>query len=109
MFLANSRERMGETFESFGASMRRLCVRVTGRALPVFVAGAVITLAGCRVSETDVKRWESTQRGPYKLVAVITHDKYPVELRTEAAMSLIRMPARGGVRQGIKFLVDKYK
>src|SRR5262249_24592374 len=64
---------------------------------------------GCRVSESDVKRWETTQRGPYKLVAVITHDKYPIELRTEAAMSLIRMPARGGVRQGIHFLVDRYK
>jgi hypothetical protein len=67
------------------------------------------TLPGCRVSDTDVKRWEMTQRGPYKLVAVITHDKYAVELRTEAAMSLIRMPPRGGVRQGIHFLVDKYK
>jgi hypothetical protein len=85
-----------------GAWSRRLCF-----------AAAVGTLSlsafGCRVSETDVKRWEMTQRGPYKLVAVITHDKYPIELRTEAAMSLIRMPARGGVRQGIKFLVDKYK
>lgn len=68
-----------------------------------------VTTGGCRVSETDVKRWETTQHGPQKLVAVITHDKYPVELRTEAAMSLIRMPARGGVRQGIKYLVEKYK
>ena len=59
--------------------------------------------------ENDVKRWETTQRGPYKLVAVVTHDKYSWELRTEAAMSLIRMPPRGGVRQGIAFLVDKYK
>lgn len=68
-----------------------------------------VAATGCRVSETDVKRWETTQRGPYKLVAVITHDKYPIELRTDAAMSLIRMPARGGVRQGIKFLIEKYK
>ncbi|HVJ89291.1 MAG TPA: hypothetical protein VM580_05765, partial [Labilithrix sp.] len=56
-----------------------------------------------------MKRWETTQRGPHKLVAVITHDKYPIELRTEAAMSLIRMPPRGGVRQGIKYLIEKYK
>src|SRR5688572_22720725 len=66
-------------------------------------------LGACRVSESDVKRWELTQHGPTKLVAVITHDKYSMDLRTEAAMSLIRMPPRGGVRQGIKFLVEKYK
>lgn len=65
--------------------------------------------SACRVAESDVKRWESTQHGPYKLVAVITHDKYALDLRSEAALSLIRMPSRGGVRQGIGFLVDKYK
>jgi len=93
---------MGGTKRSFAAKARGLGVTV---ALGVLSTTAL----GCRVSETDVKRWETTQRGPFKLVAVITHDKYPPELRTEAAMSLIRMPARGGVRQGIKFLVDKYK
>jgi hypothetical protein len=75
----------------------------------VALATLPIMAAGCRVNEGDVKRWEQTQRGPYKLVAVITHDKYPIELRTDAAMSLIRMPPRGGVRQGIKFLIEKYK
>lgn len=79
----------------------------------VAVLGAAVTLgalaSGCRVAETDVKRWESTQRGPFKLVAVVTHDKYSWELRTDAALSLIRMPPRGGVRQGIQFLIDKYK
>jgi hypothetical protein len=93
---------MGVTKTSFAVRARRLGVTI---AVGVLATSAL----GCRVSETDVKRWETTQRGPYKLVAVITHDKYPVELRTEAAISLIRMPARGGVRQGIKFLVDKYK
>lgn len=102
MFDANSRERMGGTNNSFGATSRRLCFAAALGTLSV-------ATYGCRVSETDVKRWEMTQRGPYKLVAVITHDKYPMELRTEAAMSLIRMPARGGVRQGIKFLIEKYK
>lgn len=93
---------MGGTKRSFSAWACGCCFAAAIGALP-------LAAAGCRVSETDVKRWETTQRGPYKLVAVITHDKYPIELRTEAAMSLIRMPARGGVRQGIKFLVDKYK
>lgn len=77
---------------------------VAGAAL-----GALPVLAtGCRVAESDVKRWEMTERGPYKLVAVVTHDKYAWELRTEAALSLIRMPPRGGVRKGIAFLADKY-
>jgi len=82
----------------------------------VAVAAAVITLGtlaslatGCRVADNDVKRWETTQRGPFKLVAVVTHDKYSWELRNDAALSLIRMPPRGGVRQGIAFLIDKYK
>lgn len=83
------------------------------------IASAAITLgtlaalsaatSGCRVAESDVKRWETTQRGPYKLVAVVTHDKYSWELRTDAALSLLRMPPRGGVRQGIGYLIDKYK
>jgi len=81
---------------------RALWFALATTALP----GAV---AGCRVNEGDVKRWEITQRGPHKLVAVITHDKYPIELRTDAAMSLIRMPARGGTKQGIKYLIEKYK
>lgn len=91
---------------------RRARAQLESRARGLCLAmalGAVPIASGCRVSETDVKRWETTQRGPYKLVAVVTHDKYPVELRTEAAMSLIRMPARGGVRHGIKLLVEKYK
>lgn len=67
------------------------------------------SLGACRVSESDVHRWESTERGPHKLVAVVTHDKYSWELRTEAALSLIRMSPRGGVRQGIKYLADRYK
>lgn len=85
-------------------------------ARAVTIAGCVgaissvgTSVVGCSVAEGDVKRWEGTQRGPFKLVAVVTHDKYAWELRTEAAFSLIRMPPRGGVRQGISFLVDKYK
>ena len=96
-----------------GERQRRLTVSrgTLARCLGAAIGLGVLSIAasGCRVSETDVKRWETTQRGPHKLVAVITHDKYPIELRTEAAMSLIRMPPRGGVRQGIKYLIEKYK
>jgi hypothetical protein len=85
-------------------------MRVLRRVLLGVTLGVVaLSASGCRVAESDVKRWETTQRGPYKLVAVVTHDKYLWELRTDAALSLIRMPPRGGVRQGIGFLVDKYK
>ena len=79
------------------------------RAATIAFCLSVTSISGCRVAEGDVKRWEGTQRGPYKLVAVVTHDKYAWELRTDAALSLIRMPPRGGVRQGIGFLIDKYK
>ena len=71
--------------------------------------GVLGSAAGCAVSESDVHRWESTVRGPYKLVAVVTHDKYSLPLRIEAAMSLLRMPPRGGRRMGIAYLCDKYK
>jgi hypothetical protein len=64
---------------------------------------------GCAVSESDVHRWESTVRGPYKLVAVVLHDKYSWQLRIEAALALIQMPPRGGRRMGISYLCDKYK
>lgn len=81
-----------------------------GRAILLAALTALgATATGCRVAESDVVRWETTQHGPFKLVAVITHDKYSLDLRKKAAISLVRMPPRGGVRQGIKFLTDKYK
>ncbi len=79
-----------------------------GRAAVLAAALGACALS-CRVAESDVRRWETTERGPFKLVAVITHDKYSWELRTEAALSLVRMPPRGGQRKGIGFLIDKYK
>jgi hypothetical protein len=71
------------------------------------LAGASL-VTGCAVSESDVLRWERTERGPYKLVAVVTHDKYSLQLRIDSALSLIKMPARGGRRMGISYLVDKF-
>jgi hypothetical protein len=95
-------------------SLRTSRAQITGKkrlARAAMVAALTLgTLAsGCAVSENDVHRWEMTERGPYKLVAVVTHDKYSWQLRTEAALALIRMPPRGGRRQGISFLCDKYK
>jgi hypothetical protein len=86
-----------------GALARRLGVV----AITAISLGGAVT--GCAVSESDVHRWESTVRGPYKLVAVVTHDKYSLQLRIEAALALIRMPPRGGRRMGISYLCEKYK
>lgn len=57
--------------------------------------------AGCSTTTEDIHRWGYTKQGPTKLVAVLTHDKYSTELRTEAAMTLIGMKPRGGRPVGI--------
>jgi hypothetical protein len=85
----------------------RCAMGTTVFAVAICASGAVVS--GCAVGESDVTRWEGTEHGPYKLVAVVTHDKYSWPLRTKAAIALAEMPARGGQRKGIAFLVDKYK
>lgn len=79
-------------------------VFVSTMAVGMALGGA--TLLGCRVDEKDVERWGTTQQGPTKLVAVVTHDKYEVELRQRAALELIQMRPRGGRRIGIPGLAD---
>ncbi|HEY2408303.1 MAG TPA: hypothetical protein VGI10_19985 [Polyangiaceae bacterium] len=69
------------------------------------IAGLSCVLAvstGCRTSDDDVHRWANTSQGPRKLVAVLIHDKYPIELRVEAALTLVRMKPRSGRRLGIQ-------
>lgn len=98
-----------------GVETKRKSSSRMGPARAVLVACVIGTglassvLGGCAVSETDVKRWEGTERGPMKLVAVLTHDKYRPELRVEAALSLVRMRPRGGKKVGFTMLFDKYK
>jgi hypothetical protein len=60
------------------------------------------------VSESDAHRWETTENGPEKLYAVVTHDKYAWPLRQEAALSLIRMRPRNGKRIGLEYSVLGY-
>jgi hypothetical protein len=71
----------------------------------VFLGAFVV--AGCRVSNDDLKRWESTEHGPDKLAAVLTHDKYEKVMRIEAAWSLVEMKKRGGQAVGIVRLIDE--
>jgi hypothetical protein len=80
--------------------------RVVRTTLILGILGGAALTTGCRVNEDDVHRWESTERGPEKLVAVVTHDKYAYALRTEAALSLIRMRPRSGRRIGIELLTN---
>jgi hypothetical protein len=81
---------------------------VTSSRISAFVLAAALgaTVTGCRVSENDVRRWGSTEHGPDKLAAVITHDKYDQQLRVEAGLELLRMKPRSGRRIGISRLVD---
>ncbi|HQP35103.1 MAG TPA: hypothetical protein PLI95_07990 [Polyangiaceae bacterium] len=65
-----------------------------------------LTAVGCRVDDDDVRRWEGTEHGPDKLVAVVTHDKYEPALRVHSALALVRMKPRGGRRIGIQRMVD---
>lgn len=79
------------------------------RGILALAVSLAVFQGACAVSEADVKRWETTERGPEKLYAVVTHDKYAYQLRTEAAMSLIRMKPRAGQRVGLKYLIDGYE
>src|SRR3954468_17114247 len=79
-----------------------------GRFVAAITVAAVLTLGqGCRTSEDDVHRWSNTAQGPRKLVAVLTHDKYPMDLRIEAAETLVSMKPRGGRRIGIQGTDDQ--
>jgi hypothetical protein len=69
---------------------------------------ALATLAACAVSETDVHRWETTENGPAKLYAIVTHDKFSWDLRDEAAMSLVRVHPRSGKRVGLEYLITGF-
>jgi len=82
---------------------RLSCWGLTALAIAMMTAASS---SGCRVDQDDIQRWETTERGPAKLVAVITHDKYEPALRVEAALALVRMRPRGGRRVGIPIMVD---
>ena len=63
------------------------------------------TTVGCSVQEPDLDRWETTLGGPKRLSAVVLFDKYPLDKRVDAAMSLVSMKPRKGQHVGIDRLV----
>jgi hypothetical protein len=77
---------------------------VRGRFLSTFVLlGALAAGAtACRTDSGNIKAWASKSQGPRKLVAVLTHEKYAMDLRVEAALTLVSMKPRGGRRIGIQ-------
>src|SRR5688500_17332515 len=82
----------------------RSSLRISAFVLATATFGA--TLSGCRVNESDVRRWGMTERGPDKLTAVFTHEKYEHKLRVEAGLELMRMKPRSGRRVGISRLIE---
>lgn len=47
--------------------------------------------AGCKVTADDIEYWKGTVKGPGKIVAVLLAERYPMELRTQAALALVEM------------------
>jgi hypothetical protein len=64
--------------------------RPLSRRLAALVS-LVLLIGACEVTAQDIETWKGTQRGPGKIVAVLVADKYPIELRTQAAVALIEM------------------
>src|SRR5690349_21156830 len=85
---------------------RQLVTSLQIAAFVLATASFGATTSGCRVNESDVKRWGSTEHGPDKLAAVLTHDKYDPQLRVEAGLELLQMKPRSGRRIGISRLVE---
>jgi hypothetical protein len=87
---------------------RNVGAAVSATALGLCALAAAGATAGCAVSESDAHRWETTENGPGKLYAIVTHDKYSYPLREEAALSLVRIRPRNGKRVGLEYLVMGY-
>jgi len=66
------------------------------------VSVMLLSTLGCRTTEEDIARWAVTQNGPKRLAAVVQHGKYPLALRTEAALTLIGLRPRHGRRVGLE-------
>ncbi|MDB4990190.1 MAG: hypothetical protein JWN04_5368 [Myxococcaceae bacterium] len=78
-------------------AVERSCLQSTrarGGLGIVFVSAfscLAFTLGGCKVGSDDIEYWKGTVKGPGKIIAVMLADKYPVELRTQAALALVDM------------------
>ncbi len=65
---------------------------VARRVAPWLLAPLVASLlCGCSVTAEDIETWKGTQKGPGKIVAVLLGPKYPIDLRSRAALALVEM------------------
>ena len=51
----------------------------------------LLASSGCKVTAEDIEYWKGTVKGPGKIVAVLLAERYPMELRTQAALALVEM------------------
>ncbi len=89
-------KRMGQNMSRGNSSGRALLL-----ASSLAIIGASGALSGCRITNDDVAAWARKASGPRKLVAVLQHDKYPMDLRVNAALTLVTMKPRGGRAVGL--------
>ncbi|MET0285057.1 MAG: hypothetical protein ABW352_11320 [Polyangiales bacterium] len=71
----------------------------------------MLAVGACKVGAEDIEYWKGTVKGPGKIVSVMLADKYPMELRTQAALALVDMERtdRDGtndLQQGLTRLED---
>lgn len=70
-------------------------------SLSICAGTLALTTTSCRVTDGDVQAWAKKASGPRKLVAVLQHDKYDMDLRIAAAVTLVSMAPRGGHAVGL--------
>ncbi len=61
---------------------------------------ALVLLSGCKVTAEDIEEWKGTVKGPQKICAVIGSDRYPIELRAQAAFALVELDREIDVGRG---------
>jgi hypothetical protein len=72
-------------------------LRRAARAGVALLLLPLLALGGCRVTPEDIDYWTGTVKGPGKIVAVLTADKYEDPLRVHAGLALVRMEPRESI------------
>ncbi len=57
----------------------------------VLVLLVSLLAGGCKVTGGDIDYWQRTVKGPGKIKAVLLAERYPLELREQAALALVQM------------------
>ena len=61
------------------------------RVFMTLAALSLGALAGCAIGSDDIQHWKQTQKGPEKILKVMSSDRYPISLRAEAALAMIEL------------------